>query len=92
MSVYFLAGVTQVTRAIATSEPCTFDASHASIADCGSMDKGRKVCCDMHEDQTATPRNRTSKKKTTFGVVGLGSIWQRASWKLIAEAVLEQVR
>jgi hypothetical protein len=86
MGVHFFAAVAQVTRAIATSEPCTFDASHASITDCSHMDKGRKVCCGIYEDQKEILRNKA--KKTTFGV----DIWRRAGWKMIARAILEQVR
>jgi hypothetical protein len=61
MGIHFLAAVAQVTRAVGTSEPCAFDASHAPIADCSCMDKRRKVCCGIHENQKETFRNETKK-------------------------------
>ena len=51
MGVHFLAVLAQVAWAIAASEPCTFDASHASIADCSWMVKGSKVRCSMNENE-----------------------------------------
>ena len=90
MGVHFLAAVAQVTLAIATSEPCAFDTCHASIADCSCMDEGRKVCCNnVYENEDQKEISRNPKKNIigqTFGVVGLGSIWRRSCWKMIATA------
>ena len=64
MSIHFLATIAQVTRAIATSEPCTFDASHASIADGSCMDEGRKVCCTKcMKDGRRLEKKKPEKKK-----------------------------
>ena len=62
MGVHFLAAVTQITRAIAASEPCAFDASHASIADCSCMDEGRKVCCIEDGRSEGNPTKQKDKK------------------------------
>jgi hypothetical protein len=83
MGVHFLATVAQVTRAIATSEPCAFDVSHASIADCSFMDERRKICCMKIKIRKKSHETK-ERKKTTFGIVIFESIWRRASWKMIA--------
>ena len=87
MGVHFLATVAQVTRAIATSEPCAFDGSHASIANSSCMDEGREERCSkfMMKIRKEIPRNQKKKNNITFGIID--SIWRRASWKNIATAV-----
>ena len=70
MCIHFLTTIAQVTRAIATSEPCAFDTSHASIANCSCMDEGRKVYCNKSIEDGKNQNEIPRKKKKTDEPLG----------------------